>query len=145
MNAELSKRVETVDQNRINGFQCAYDIWDISRIYRVEHSGKAREDIVVNFEQLSEKAISCLPAFTGLNDYESYLLVMPGKLIADLYDKYGERLLEQNVRTFLQFRGKVNKGIRNTILNEPEMFFAYNNGLTATAESMETNESKTHV
>jgi hypothetical protein len=61
---------------------------------------------------------------------------MPGELISELYDRFGERLLEQNVRTFLQFRGNVNKGIRSTIQNEPEMFFAYNNGLTATAENV---------
>jgi hypothetical protein len=43
------------------------------------------------------------------------------------------------VRTFLQFRGSVNKGMRNTIMNEPKMFFAYNNGITATAEAIETD------
>ena len=42
---------------------------------------------------------------------------------------------------FLQARGNVNRGIRNTIANNPEMFFAYNNGITATAESIETVES----
>ena len=41
-------------------------------------------------------------------------------------------------RTFLQARGKVNKGIRTTILAEPGMFFAYNNGITATAQEVET-------
>src|SRR5699024_3890388 len=34
--------------------------------------------------------------------------------------------------------GGVNKGIRNTILNEPSKFFSYNNGITATAEKVET-------
>ena len=46
--------------------------------------------------------------------------------------------MEQNVRCFLQARGNVNKGIRSTIMNEPQMFFAYNNGITATAEEVET-------
>ena len=54
----------------------------------------------------------------------------------DLYEKYGSRLLEQNVRCFLQARGKINKGIRTTILTEPKMFFAYNNGITATAQEV---------
>jgi hypothetical protein len=62
---------------------------------------------------------------------------MPGKLLAQLYERYDSRLLEQNVRTFLQTRGSVNKGIRETILNEPLMFFAYNNGITATAQEVE--------
>ena len=69
-------------------------------------------------------------------------MVFPGELVAKIYDKYGDRLLEQNVRTFLQFRGGVNKGIRNTLKNEPEMFFAYNNGLTVTAESLKIKNDR---
>jgi hypothetical protein len=140
-NAELSKRVASIDERKVQGYPCIYDIWDISRLYRLDAAGKAREDIVVDFHKYSETGIACLPAFLSADSCQSYLLVMPGQLIADLYDEYGERLLEQNVRTFLQFRGKVNKGIRNTIMNEPGMFFAYNNGLSLTAESVATNEN----
>ena len=42
---------------------------------------------------------------------------------------------------FLQGRGKVNQGIRNTIYQDPDMFFAYNNGITATAEGVETSDT----
>jgi len=113
----------------------SYQVWDLGRLSRIEESGKSREDMVVFFE----KDMPCLPAFTGSESCQSFLLALPGDLIASLYDQYGERLLEQNVRTFLQFRGKVNKGMRNTVQNEPEMFFAYNNGLTATAEDVDFN------
>lgn len=138
-NAQLSKRVLKLNKKNIEGFDCNYAIWDISRLYRLELSGKVREDIVIDFKEFIAEGIPCLPAFTGSDEFASYLLVMPGLILANLYDKFGERLLEQNVRTFLQFRGNVNKGIRNTIQNEPEMFFAYNNGLTTTAESVQTN------
>ena len=144
-NSQLSKRVNTINNNNIEGYTCTYDIWDISRLFRLESSGKAREDVEINFQDFLVDGIPCLPAFTDSNNFASYLLVMPGKIVADLYYKYGERLLEQNVRTFLQFRGKVNKGIRNTIQNEPEMFFAYNNGLTATAEYVQTNEARERI
>lgn len=63
---------------------------------------------------------------------------MPATILGDLYGKYGDRLLEQNVRCFLQARGKINKGMRSTILTDPEMFFAYNNGITATAREVIT-------
>lgn len=138
----LSKRVEDVPDESIGDFQCSFDIWDLGRIQRIEESGKAREDIIVDFTAGNTLGLPCLPAFTGNGVYKSYLLVMPGQLIANLYEQYGERLLEQNVRTFLQFRGKVNKGIRNTIQNEPEMFFAYNNGITATAEEVTTHQDE---
>lgn len=144
-NAQLSKRVGDISPGRIGNIITTYDVWDISRLFRIESSGKAREDIVIDFDGPLSEGIRCLPAFTGSNDMASYLLVMPGQLVADLYDKYGERLLEQNVRTFLQFRGNVNKGIRNTIQNEPGMFFAYNNGLTATAENVETDERQEKI
>lgn len=132
----LSKRISEIPEEFINGITTYVDIWDLGRIQRIEESGKAREDIIVRFDKYPD-GIPCLPAFTGENTFESYLIVMPGSLVAELYDNYGERLLEQNVRTFLQFRGNVNKGIRNTIINEPEMFFAYNNGISATAEEVD--------
>lgn len=69
---------------------------------------------------------------------DSYLVVVPGTVLADLYNDYGARLLEQNVRSFLQAKGGVNKGIKSTIIDEPEYFFSYNNGITATAAQIET-------
>nr|WP_231619564.1 AIPR family protein [Fictibacillus sp. 5RED26] len=65
---------------------------------------------------------------------------MDGEQLFEIYDEFGQKLLEQNVRTFLQFRGGVNKGIRNTIQYKPDMFFAYNNGITATATQVETRD-----
>jgi len=70
-------------------------------------------------------------------DYQSYLAILPGDVLADIYEKYGARLLEQNVRSFLQFGGKTNKGIRDTIKEVPHHFLAYNNGLAATASEVE--------
>jgi hypothetical protein len=60
---------------------------------------------------------------------------MPAKLLVDIYSKWGSRLLEQNVRSFLTTKVKVNKGMRETIRTTPEMFFAFNNGITTTAEA----------
>src|SRR5690606_27531164 len=68
--------------------------------------------------------------------------IIPGRALAVIYERHGSRLLEQNVRAFLQFTGKINKGIRNTILNEPHMFLAFNNGLAATAEEVEVSSTK---
>lgn len=145
-NGLLSKSVdEKISEQEIRGIPCSFDVWDLGRIQRIEESGKSREDILIDFTALPAGGLPCLPAFTGKGTYKSYLLALPGSLVAELYDKYGERLLEQNVRTFLQFRGKVNKGMRNTIQNAPEMFFAYNNGITATAEEVATKESEGQV
>tara|TARA_A100001015_G_C15044064_1_gene742103 strand:+ start:5015 stop:7063 length:2049 start_codon:yes stop_codon:yes gene_type:complete len=140
-NAKLSERFKSIKRSEKEGYECSYDIWDIGRRWRIFDSGKEKEDIVIDLTDFVDSGIPCLPAFTGSDVCKSYLLALPGDLLATIYDRYGERLLEQNVRTFLQFRGGVNKGIRNTIQNEPDMFFAYNNGLTVTAESVEFSEN----
>ncbi|MBK8503427.1 MAG: AIPR family protein [Saprospiraceae bacterium] len=46
--------------------------------------------------------------------------------------------MESNVRAFLQQTGKINKGIRDTIREEPYMFLPYNNGLATTAQQVKT-------
>ena len=87
------------------------------------------------------KPIPTLSATLDTAKYHSYLCVIPGQVLAEMYKKYGARLLEANVRSFLQFRSNVNKGIKNTLANNPDMFFAYNNGITATAEDFEINDN----
>jgi hypothetical protein len=141
-NATLSDRFKGFESRKIPGYQVRYDVWDMSRRARISESGKEKEDITIDLTEFVPGGIRCLPAYTGSDSCKSYLLAIPGAMLASMYDKYGERLLEQNVRTFLQFRGKVNKGIRNTIKNEPDMFFAYNNGLTVTAEATVVHDDK---
>lgn len=76
------------------------------------------------------------------DEYQSYLSFISGSELARIYDEFGQKLFEQNVRTFLQFRGNVNKGLRNTIEGAPTMFFAYNNGITATATDVEIEDER---
>lgn len=137
-NSVLKTRTRQFDTGLLaNATECAYEICDLSRLFNIEMSENAHEDIVIDFKELGEAdGLPALLASGSKGSLNSYLLTMKGNLIALLYDKYGERLLEQNVRTFLQFRGNVNKGMRNTIKNEPYMFFAFNNGLTATADEV---------
>ena len=139
-NYKLSKRVESISKIEFLNYNSQRDIWDIERVFR--GTAISVDPIKIDFEN---KPLPILPAHTGEGSLESYLLVLPGSVLASLYEDYGDRLLEQNVRTFLQFRGNVNKGLRNTILNYPEMFFAYNNGITATAESIQINEKNGHL
>jgi hypothetical protein len=141
-NSVLSNRFKGISERSIEKYDTVYDIWDISRRARIEQSGKEKEDIIIDFTSFVESGIQYLPAFTGSESCKSYLLAFPGDMLAEIYNTYGERLLEQNVRTFLQFRGNVNKGIRNTIKNYPDMFFAYNNGLTVTAEETEVSNGR---
>lgn len=140
-NAQISSRVadkkETDEDLHI---PLTIDIWDIKRIYDLESSQTKSEAIEIDLSEWGGP-IPSLQA-TESDELTSYLCVVNGQTIANLYDEYGARLLEANVRSFLQFRGKINKGIRKTIKTEPEYFFSYNNGLTATASDIEYDKSK---
>lgn len=138
----LSSTVQTLPDKENSGTPTSYHIWDISRLHRQRSSRGHKEPLDLDFERMFGQGIACLPAHLSTNTYQSYLMVMPADVLASLYGEFGARLLEQNVRTFLQARGNVNQGIRATILNEPGMFFAYNNGITATAQSVETKSTQ---
>lgn len=124
------------DRNEINGVRATYHIWDIGRLYSFCSSKKQRESIDINFRTLTGAPVHCLQMPLLNAEYITYLTILPADLLVRIYDQYGPRLLEKNVRTFLQIRGKVNKGIYNTILAEPHMFLAYNNGICITAEAI---------
>lgn len=137
----LSGRLQVIEDNEISSIPAAYHVWDISRLQRQRSSRGQKEALNLDIVDMFGEGLPCLPAHLGSETYPSYLVVMSGRLLANLYEKYGARLLEQNVRSFLQARGMVNKGIRSTILNEPKMFFAYNNGITATAQDVKVQAS----
>lgn len=134
----LSDRFQAFPDGEVGGIRATYHIWDIARFQRQRSSRSHKEPLNIDFVEMFGNGIACLPANLGSDSYQSYLIVMPAPTLAALYDRYSARLMEQNVRTFLQARAQVNKGIRATILNEPQMFFAYNNGITATAQEVET-------
>ena len=108
---------------------------DLNFLYNVIISQGNREALVIDFE---EKFSHLIPAIQAADEenFESFLCVLPAKILAELYKRYSSRLLEKNVRSFLEFKG-VNQGIRDTIRKNPEKFIAYNNGLTITATHKE--------
>ncbi len=138
----LSTRVKDWPEGEIGGIPTEFHIWDMSRFYRAHLSRSGRDELVVDFSAACENGLPCIRASVSAENYSSYLCVIPGNVLADIYDTYGSRLLEGNVRSFLSTSVKVNKGIRNTILKEPEMFFAYNNGIAATASAVRVEEIK---
>lgn len=135
----MSEKIKDIKSGEINNIPLEYSIWDIGRIFSIISSSTGKEDIEIDLLDYSEKGIPCLHA-NKTDDYDAYLCNIPGMVLARLYNDYGGRLLEGNVRSFLQTKGKVNKGIRVTILNNPSMFFAYNNGIAGTAYGVQTND-----
>ncbi|MBN1186632.1 MAG: AIPR family protein [Bacteroidales bacterium] len=125
---------EIPKQATVAEFPVYFRVVDLNYLYDITE--KEHVPIEIDFKSLSFN-IPCIVSPLQNEQYQSYLALIPGRALAMIYEKYGSRLLEQNVRSFLQFTGKINKGIRETITTQPEMFLAYNNGLSATAESVE--------
>ncbi len=139
----LSERVKLgkLKIDNIHEKETFFEIWDLKRIRNLTYAGTESEPCDVDFSELcAEGGLPTLPANISESEISSYICVMPGTVLRDLYDNFGQRLLESNVRTFLQFRGKVNQGMKSTLLQNPENFFAYNNGLTVTASNIELEE-----
>lgn len=146
--ADISDTLKTLDNLDIGGVPAECQIWNIDRVFRVCCSDLGRQNIEIDFREYIPEGIPCLEASSAATaEYNSYLCIIPGKVLADIYDKYGSQLLEGNVRSFLSTKVAVNRKIRETILKCPSMFFAYNNGVSATAMDVqiETTASGTHI
>jgi hypothetical protein len=111
--------------------------WDISRLHKQFTSGGEREEIIVDFVKDHGAAVPALLCDSGESGYKCYVGFLSGHAIAEMYARHSSRLIEQNVRMFLQARGSVNSGIQTTIKEEPDNFLAYNNGMSLTAKSVE--------
>lgn len=135
-NGRLSDRIKEVPSSILNGVPIDFHLWDLQRLHQVQESQQGREALEINLTKWVPEGLPILEISGDSTDFATYMAAVPGALVADLYAQYGSRLLEGNVRSFLSGRGKVNKGIKTTILSEPEMFMAYNNGITATATGL---------
>lgn len=133
-----------------DGASCEYIIWDAKRVMRQHNIISGKDPIVVDFDADYNNPLPCIQMPDVSDNVSCYLCVIPGSILSQIYHKYHQQILEQNVRTFLQFKGASNKGIRDTMIGhkatskeklkgiedsdpEPDMFFAYNNGISTTA------------
>lgn len=132
----LSARVKDWPEGEIEGIPVDFHIWDIGRFFRAASSDIGLDEVTVDFREGQfgdPDGLPCLAASTPGSPYDAFLCVVSADLLGEIYERYGSRLLEGNVRAFLTAKGKINQGIRSTLLRAPEMFFAYNNGISAVA------------
>lgn len=141
--AEISHNIKVLNTAEFNGVTIEKQIWNTDRIFRVCCSEERRQSIEINFKKYCADGIPCLIASDAATDqYTSYLGVISGDVLADIYDEYGSRLLESNVRSFLSTKVAVNKKIRATILKSPKMFFAFNNGISVTCKEVSIEKTE---
>lgn len=144
-NALSVSRKDIFPSKSIKKIEVTHEVWDIERYRRFRSSGASQEPLEVDIGEYEAGGIPCVSKALSNDNYLTIVAILPGKLLYSLYDKYGSRLLELNVRSYLQARGKINAGILTTLVAEPEKFLTYNNGITIVAEGVEFNENKTCI
>jgi hypothetical protein len=138
-NQSLTQRFKEEQFGQVAGIPIERHIWDLQRLKAMYQSTREREAVEITLSDFGSEGIPCIEA-ARTDRLRSYLCVMDATLLADLFERYGSRLLEGNVRSFLGMKGGVNKGIRSTIQDSPSLFFAYNNGIAATAAHLKVVE-----
>lgn len=129
-----SKSFKTRD---IAGKAVRLEVMDIERLHRHWSEGKPRDELVVDFGEVCGAPLPCVYVPGDNDDYDYALTAIPGEALRLLYEKFGARLLEANVRSFLSVKGKgVNAGIQGTLRSSPSRFMAYNNGIVVVADEM---------
>ena len=144
-----------------DGTTCEFFVWDVKRVMQQDNIISGRNPIVVDFDADYNCTLPCVMMPDVSENVTCYLCIIPGMVLSQVYHKYNQQILEMNVRTFLQFKG-ANKGIRDTLIGhkatkkerdkgiedtdpEPDMFFAYNNGISATAAEVALNDEGTAI
>ncbi|WP_370287783.1 AIPR family protein [Nocardioides sp.] len=135
--AVLSSRAKSMESSTIGGATAEFHIWDMQRFLQVHQSSQGRESLELDLKTWGVDRLPALRIEDKVGEITTYLAAVPGSLLASLYRHHGSRLLEGNVRSFLTIRGKINRGIRETVMKDPGLFLAYNNGISATATAVE--------
>ena len=144
-NSVLSKQVKSIAQEDFLDRPVELNIWTLERIFQTFVSDTS-EIVEFDTQDFGCDGIQYLKADLGeQSEYDAYMGIVPGRFLADIYLKYGSKLLQGNVRAFLSVRGKVNKGIRRTIIETPQNFFTYNNGIAIVARSVGFSEDGTKI
>ena len=147
MQQAITSKLRAQQKKNPHGLALRLELVDLTRVFRLARRGAERDPISVDMTDMISGGLPCIEAPTANEAYACYLAVLPGDLLYDLYEEYGQRLLQLNVRSFLQVTGakSVNAKIRNTLMTEPSMFLPYNNGISATAERVEMSHNSQGV
>jgi hypothetical protein len=114
---------------------CETILYDLNKIYEMSIGGSDQTNIKIDFDNYSSKTRCMLAHKT--KEITSYMAFIPGEALANIYNTWGQRILNLNVRSFLQLSGKINKGLRETLIKNPDRFFSYNNGISAVVEDLD--------
>lgn len=136
-------RSKSFKSRDVGGKSVRLEVMDIERLFRHRSEGKPRDELVINFNDVSGAPLPCVHVPGDATGYDYALTAIPGEALRFIYEKYGPRLLEANVRSFLSVKAKgVNAGIQGTLRSAPERFMAFNNGIVLVADEMKLDRAE---
>lgn len=141
----LTNKVATLNipqDSAVDKIIIKYDVWDLDRVWQTVFTKKVAEPLVIRLKNKYDTKLPLIKVGGDNEIYDCYVGIIAGKLLASIYKDEGQKLIEKNVRSYLQAQGKVNRGIRATLSNEPEMFMAYNNGISTIAEKITIDDER---
>ena len=99
-----------------------------------------KNNVTIDFVTSYNTKLPCIKVdSTRVGDI--YMVIIPGTILGIIFEQYKEALFENNTNTFYQFKrkgNKIDKEIRKTLRQNPELFFSCNNGLSTIASEIET-------
>jgi len=124
------------------------EIVDIERLFKWSKGTASRSEIEVPVgDFLGTEKLIALSTPTTSPEVATYLTVLPGKFLAELYENFDNRLLELNVRSYLSAKSSVNRGIIDTIKSADKrgFFLPYNNGVVIVVDELATDHVAKNV
>lgn len=131
---------ELPESIKIDKVVVKFDVWDLERVCQSIFQNKSHEDLIIRFQNKYKNPLKMIKVKQECDTYDCYIGVISGQCLAEIYRDEEQRLIEKNVRSFLQATGKINQGMKKTLSDEPEMFMTYNNGISTTAKGIIIDE-----
>ena len=85
-------------------------VWDMDRVYQLASAEQGIQDFRIDLLESYNQSLEMMhvPSLTKEsenNNFECYIGFVPAELLARMYEDFGPKLVERNVRSFLQARG----------------------------------------
>ena len=119
-----------------------HDVWDLKKLYANCHSGSERVGIDLDFDiDYNNLRLPYREVKDEKSEYSCVSTVFSANLLYKLYEQYNSGLFHGHLRNFLGIKGKsANFDMFTTLKDAGTNFLAYNNGITAVARSIETQQ-----
>lgn len=127
--SELSDDINRIVTDRLAEFNA--DIDDGAYQFEIMDLGKI--NLILSRSSLGNINLDDVEVLQyGMTDHPLLSVhgVITGDQLAQWWERYSDYILEKNIRGGLGLSSDVNVSIKDTLINHPEMFWYYNNGIT---------------